>query len=98
MNETHGLETAVGQLDVVGAAGDISVTLLSLSKVGAGVVVVDAILVGIVCGHLLVGGLMVGRLGVVRGSGVGVGMGSMVSEGHGGKEGNSNESLKGMMT
>jgi hypothetical protein len=92
---SHGLETTVGKLDVVGAAGGISVTLLSLSVVGAGIVIMDAILVGVVSGHLLVvSGLMVGRLGVVRGSGVGVGMGSLVSEGHGGEEGNSDESLK----
>jgi hypothetical protein len=92
---SHGLETTVGKLDMVGAAGGISVTLLTLSEVCLGVVVIDAILVGVVSGHLLVvSGLMVGRLGVVRGSGVGVGMGSLVSEGHGGEEGSSDESLK----
>jgi hypothetical protein len=89
---SHGLETTVGKLDMVGAAGGISVTVLALAKVGAGVVVVDAILVVVVSGLLLVG-----RLGVVRWSRVGVGMGTVVGDGrgksHGGEDGKSDESL-----
>jgi hypothetical protein len=70
MYETHGLETAVGKLYVVGAAGDVAVALLVVAKVGARVVVVDSVLKGVVGGSLLlVLGLMVGSRGrVVRSS------------------------------
>ena len=72
----HGLGPAVGQTYGVLAAGGVAITVLVLGKVGAGVVVVDAVLVGV---H---GGLV----GVHGGGGGVLGQGG----GHQGGEHNSN--------
>ena len=64
----HGLEAAVGKLDVVLALGGVAVAALASAKVEA-VLIGDAVLVRVVGGGRLIVGLVVAA-SVVRGGGV----------------------------
>merc|ERR550539_174395 len=83
-----GLGPAVGKVDGVGSGDVLAVSGLALGEVGAGVVVVHAVLEGVRLGGLVVVGSGVGGL-VGRGGGV-VGGGSVVGHG-GGDEGGGND-------
>ena len=100
------LGPAVGEGDAVLAVGGVPVPVLVLAEVGARVAVLNAVLEA-VRGGLIVGGLVVGRLGLVvgrlglvvggRGGVVGglvVLMGSVVAEGNGREGSESDEDLK----
>ena len=100
------LGPAVGKGNAVLAVGGVPVPVLVLAEVGARVAVLNAILEA-VRGGLIVGGLVVGRLGLVvgrlglvvggRGGVVGglvVLMGSVVAEGNGREGSESDEDLK----
>ena len=93
------LGPAVGEGDAVLAVGGVPVPVLVLAEVGARVAVLNAILEA-VRGGLIVGGLVVGRLGlVVSGRGGVVGrlvmlMGSVVAEGNGREGSECDEDLK----
>ncbi len=98
----HGLDAAVGQGHVVLALHSVAVPLLAVAEVGAGVLVVDAVLEGVV-GRLVVVGL--GMVGPVVGAGRSDGShagshGSDLrgggSHGGGDKEGSNDEGLKNM--
>ena len=88
----HGLETAVGESDMVLTIGGVAIAGLIGAKVGAVVVVMDSIGVLVVGGLLLVGGAMRGR-GVVWGRGM-VGGRDMSSRGGGHKSEEGNKGLK----
>ena len=44
---SHGLDTTIGKVDSVAAAGGVSVSLLSLGKVGSAVVISDSVVVSV---------------------------------------------------
>ena len=104
----HGLETTVGELNMVLALGGVAVAALTSSEVEA-VLISDTVLVGVVGGSGLVVGLMVASVvrgggmvdrgvmdrGVVDGGVVDGGMvdRSVVSDGHGGEGSNEDEVL-----
>ena len=71
------LRATVGEQDGVGSRGGVAITLLVLGKVGAAVLVVDAVLEGVV-GRLLGGLLLVSGGRVVRRGGLVVGGGGLV--------------------
>ena len=89
------LGPAVGKGDAVLAVGGIAVPVLVLAKVGARVVILNTILVGVSSG-LVISGLLVGRGGLVGSRGISRGRGRVVGEsagsGHEGRDGN--EDLK----
>merc|ERR1719151_224587 len=93
----HGLETTVGELNMVLALGGIAVTALSGTEVEA-VLISDTVLVGVVGGSGLVVGLMVASVyggmmhggvmdrGMMHGGMMGRGVDrAVVGDGHGGK-------------
>ncbi len=88
------LGAAVGKGNTVLAVGGIAVTVLILVEVGAGVVVLDSVLVVVHRGSVLILGSVVGGGGLVvsRGGGGVVG-GGPVGNSHGGK-GKNNEGLE----
>ena len=88
------LGPAVGKGNTVLAVGGIAIPSLILAEVGARVVILNTVLVG-VGGRLVIGGLLVGRGGLVGGSrGVGRGRGIGESTGNSHEGGDGNEGLK----
>ena len=89
------LGPAVGKGNTVLAVGGIAVPSLVLAKVGARVVILNTVLVGVSSG-LVISGLLVGRGGLVGSRGISRGRGRVVGEsagsGHEGRDGN--EDLK----
>ena len=89
------LGPAVGKGNAVLAVGGIAVPSLVLAKVGARVVILNTVLVGVSSG-LVISGLLVGRGGLVGSRGISRGRGRVVGEsagsGHEGRDGN--EDLK----
>ena len=81
----HGLDTAIGKVDLVGARDGLAVSGLLGVELGAGVVIRDSVLVSVGLGGLVILGLrVVGSRGGVVGGGVG-------SKGGGHEGGKNNE-------